>query len=37
MIWIEFTLMLIGGFFAAASFSAAVAVLAWKLMESDDD
>ena len=34
--WIEYILMLVGGFFAAAAFSAAIAVLAWKLMDEED-
>jgi hypothetical protein len=34
---LEIVLMIAGGFFAAASFSAAVAVLAYKLMLADDD
>ena len=37
MLWIEFVLMLVGGFAAAAAFSAAIAVLVFKLMGEEDD
>lgn len=36
MIWAEVTLMIVGGFFAAAGFAAAVALLIYKFMESDE-
>ena len=37
MMWIEFILMLVGGCAAAAAFSAAIAVLVFKLMGEEDD
>lgn len=37
MNWVEILLMIIGGFFAASAFAAAVAVLIWQLTLEDDD